>query len=256
MPNHRVQAVKKDGKKRWRRGEIWEEHTTETGNHIETGNRRIWHKAPLQVYKKLSTPMFFRKDSHCSVPFITLCTLTNAANIASLTITDDQQPTCCLHQSTTAQEDSTIPSISMRPTPLPLPFQALTLPLQPQPLQTPLLQPPPWQPPPLPELHIPPLRTSLLSLVTPLPLLIRQRHYQSSAGNSILKTRLLQLPNTKRPFWRIWWRNSALNTGICQSLNLKAYCTPILSHLQWLYIWSIFLWFICFVQWWWRMLNT
>jgi len=41
MPNHRVQAEKEEGKKQRSCGEIREEHTRETGNHIETRKRRI-----------------------------------------------------------------------------------------------------------------------------------------------------------------------------------------------------------------------
>jgi hypothetical protein len=41
MPNHRVQAEKEEGKKQRNCGEIREEHTRETGNHIETRKRRI-----------------------------------------------------------------------------------------------------------------------------------------------------------------------------------------------------------------------
>jgi len=54
ITNHPVQAEKEKGKRRRSCGEIREEHTRETGNHIETGKRRIRHKAPLQLYKEPS----------------------------------------------------------------------------------------------------------------------------------------------------------------------------------------------------------
>jgi hypothetical protein len=65
MPNHRVQPEKEKGKRRSRCEEIREEHTREIRNHIETGKRRIWHKAPLQVYKEPTPPStFLRKENH------------------------------------------------------------------------------------------------------------------------------------------------------------------------------------------------
>ena len=50
----------------------------------------------------------------------------------------------------------------------------------------------------------------------------------------ILKTGLLILPNTRRPFWSMWRTNTALNINDCQSLNLKPYWTTIWSPPQWL----------------------
>jgi hypothetical protein len=41
MPIHRVQVEKEEGKKQRSSGEIREEHTRETGNHIETRKRTI-----------------------------------------------------------------------------------------------------------------------------------------------------------------------------------------------------------------------
>jgi len=38
---------------------------------------------------------------------------------------------------------------------------------------------------------------------------------------SILKTRLLIQPKTRRPFRRMWWKNTASNTDVCRSLNPK-----------------------------------
>jgi len=43
MPNHWVQTIKEEGKKRRSCGEIREEHSRETRNHIETRNKRILH---------------------------------------------------------------------------------------------------------------------------------------------------------------------------------------------------------------------
>jgi len=51
---------------------------------------------------------------------------------------------------------------------------------------------------------------------------------------AILKTRLLILPNTRRPFWSMWRTNTAANTDISRSLNLKTYRTPIPASPQWL----------------------
>jgi len=39
----------------------------------------------------------------------------------------------------------------------------------------------------------------------------------------ILKTRLLILPNTRRPFWSIWRTNTVLNIDDCWSLSSKPY---------------------------------
>jgi hypothetical protein len=40
MPNHRVQEEKEEGKKQRSCGEIREEHTRETGNHIQTRKKK------------------------------------------------------------------------------------------------------------------------------------------------------------------------------------------------------------------------
>jgi len=42
-----------------------------------------------------------------------------------------------------------------------------------------------------------------------------------------LKTRLLILPNTQRPYWCMWRTNIVLNINVCRSLNPKTYRTTI-----------------------------
>jgi len=49
----------------------------------------------------------------------------------------------------------------------------------------------------------------------------------------ILKTRLLILPNTRRPFKRMRRTNTAQNIDVSRPLNLKAYQTTIMSPPQW-----------------------
>ena len=51
---------------------------------------------------------------------------------------------------------------------------------------------------------------------------------------SILKTRLLLLPNSRRSFWSMWRMNTALNTDVFRLLNPKTYWTTIPASPQWL----------------------
>jgi len=44
---------------------------------------------------------------------------------------------------------------------------------------------------------------------------------------SILKTRLLILPNTRRPFWSMWRTKTARNIDVCRSLHSKTHQTTI-----------------------------
>jgi hypothetical protein len=57
IPNPRVQGDKEKCKRRRSCEEMREEHSREIGNHIETGKRRIWPKASLQVYKEPPPPL-------------------------------------------------------------------------------------------------------------------------------------------------------------------------------------------------------
>jgi hypothetical protein len=56
MMNYQVQAEKEKGRRQRSCEEIPEEQTSEIGNHLETGNSRIWHRVPLQAYSEPSPP--------------------------------------------------------------------------------------------------------------------------------------------------------------------------------------------------------
>jgi hypothetical protein len=89
-PNLPEQVRNLEGKRRSSCEEIREEHTREIGTHIDTQKGRIWHKAPLQVYKE-PPPIYVPKARQpLSVLFISLCKLT-APSVTIPTITDVRQ---------------------------------------------------------------------------------------------------------------------------------------------------------------------
>jgi len=72
----------------------------------------------------------------------------------------------------------------------------------------------------------------------------------------ILRTRLLILPNTRRPVCRMRRMNTVPNIDECPSLNPKKFRQPFNSPLQSFGIWSIIFWSIWYVQRWWTILNS
>jgi len=90
MRNHQADVKQQKGKRSRNCDAVWEEHTKEIRNHIETRQRRIWHTGPLKVYKEPPCPSYVHQEwQPPSVPFISLCTLRPGPNIAISTITND-----------------------------------------------------------------------------------------------------------------------------------------------------------------------